>query len=192
MIGIGSARGAAALVALVAVVSSSAAAWAEVLSAGPAGFNIRHVVDTPNAPAPTVWAALSDIARWWDPEHTYSGNARNLSLDPVVLGCFCEKLSLYAGVEHARVVYALPAKTLRLSGALGPLQPFGVTGSLTWQIDPVGAGSRITMTYNVGGFADRPLAEWAPLVDAVMVAQTQRLASLVNSGNPEPAKPQTK
>ena len=61
-----------------------------------------------------------------------------------------------------RVIYAQPAKTLRLNGALGPLQEFGVTGSMTWQIEPAGGGSRITLTYNVGGFADRPLADWAP------------------------------
>lgn len=189
MMRVGSIRGAAALAALVLLASEPARA--EVVSAGVGGFNIRHVEEAPNIPPPTVWAALSDVARWWDPQHTYSGNARNLSLDPVVLGCFCEKLSLYAGVEHARVVYALPAKTLRLSGALGPLQELGVTGSLTWQIEPVGAGARITMTYNVGGYADRSLAELAPLVDAVMVAQAKRLARLVNSGNPEPAKSAT-
>ena len=166
----------------------SGAAPAEIVSAGPVGFNIRYVVDAPNVPAPTVWAALSDVAKWWDPSHTYSGDARNLSLDPVVRGCFCEKLSLYAGVEHARVVYALPAKTLRLSGAFGPLQEFGVTGSLTWQIEAAGGGSRITMTYSVGGYADRPLADWAPIVDEVLVSQVKRLGRLVNSGTPDAPK----
>jgi hypothetical protein len=171
---------------LLGTVLLGSAASAEIISAAPGGFNIRYVVDAPNVPAPTVWAALSDVAKWWDPSHTYSGDARNLSLDPVVQGCFCEKLSLYAGVEHARVVYALPAKTLRLSGAFGPLQEFGVIGSLTWQIDTAGGGSRITMTYSVGGYADRPLSDWAPLVDEVLVAQVKRLGRLVNSGNPEP------
>ncbi len=160
---------------------------AEIVSAGPGGFNIRYVVDAPEVPAPTVWAALADVAKWWDPNHTYTGDARNLSLDPVVQGCFCEKLSLYSGVEHARVIYAMPAKVLRLSGAFGPLQEFGVAGSLTWQIEPAGRGSRITMTYSVGGYADRPLSEWAPIVDEVLVAQAKRLGRLVNAGMPEGA-----
>lgn len=177
---------------LVGVALAGGATHAEVVNANPAGFNIRHVLEMPSAPAPTVWAALSDVAKWWDPEHTYSGNARNLNLDPVVNGCFCEKLSLYAGIEHARVIYALPAKTLRMSGALGPLQEFGVAGSLTWQIEPVGAGSRLTMTYSVGGYADRPLADWAPGVDQVLGAQVKRLGRYVNSGNPEPAKADVK
>jgi hypothetical protein len=162
------------------------AARAEVVSAGPNGFSLKHVADAQSAAAPAVWAALSDVGRWWDPEHTYTGNASNLTLEPVVRGCFCEKLGLYAGIEHASVVYAQPAKLLRLRGALGPLQEFGVTGSMSWHIEPAGGGSRITLTYNVGGYADRPLAEWAPIVDEVLGEQLQRLARYVSTGNPQP------
>ena len=167
-------------------------ATAEVVSAEPAGFRIRHVVEAAGVPPPTVWAALSDVGKWWDPEHTYSGDARNLSLDPVVRGCFCEKLSLYSGVEHAHVIYAQPAKILRLSGALGPLQEFGVSGSLTWQIEAAGGGSRITLTYNVGGQADRPLSEWAPIVDEVLGVQARRLSRFVTTGNPAEPKGEAK
>lgn len=162
---------------------------AEIVSAAPAGFSIRHIVEVPGVPPPTVWAALSDIGKWWDPEHTYSGDARNLSLDPVVRGCFCEKLGLYAGIEHARVVYAQPAKILRLDGALGPLQEAALTGRMTWQIDPAGGGAKITLTYNVGGFADRPLADWAPVVDEMLGAQIKRLARFLTAGNPAEPKP---
>ena len=93
-------------------------AHAEIVTAGPNGFSLRHTAETPNVAPPIIWAALSDIAKWWDPEHTYSGDSRNLTLEPVVRGCFCEKLGLYAGIEHGSVVYAQPAKTLRISGAL--------------------------------------------------------------------------
>jgi hypothetical protein len=165
------------------------AANAEIVSAAPAGFSLRHVAEMPNIAAPVIWAALSDVSKWWDPEHTYSGDARNLTLEPVVRGCFCERLSLYAGIEHMSVVYAQPAKTLRLSGALGPLQEFGVAGRLTFQIEPAGGGSRLTVTYNVGGFADRPLADWAPIVDEVLGQQVKRLTRFVTSGNPAEVKP---
>jgi Polyketide cyclase / dehydrase and lipid transport len=175
------------LIGLLALLAA-AGARAEIVSAGSNGFNIRHVVDAPNAAPPVVWAALSEVAKWWDPEHTYSGDARNLSLEPQVRGCFCEKLGLYAGIEHASVVYAQPAKTLRLNGALGPLQDYGVNGSMTWQIEPAGGGSRITLTYNVGGYADRPLSEWATIVDEVLGGQIQRLARLVTAGSPEAPK----
>jgi hypothetical protein len=175
-------------VALVLALFATSAVRAEIVSAGPGGFNLRHVADIPNMGQPAVWAALSDVAKWWDPEHTYSGDARNLSLEPVVRGCFCERLSLYSGVEHATVVYAQPTKLLRMNGAIGPLQEFGVTGSLTWQIEAAGGGTRITMTYNVGGFADRPLSDWATIVDEVLGAQVKRLARFVSSGSPEEAK----
>lgn len=167
-------------------------AQAEIVSAGPSGFSIRHVAETPNIAAPVIWAALSDVGKWWDPDHTYSGDARNLTLEPYVRGCFCEKLSLYAGIEHASVIYAQPAKTLRLNGAFGPLQEFGVVGTMTWQIEAAGGGSRITLTYNAGGFADRPLADWAPIVDEVLGGQLKRLARFVTAGSPEPPKTETK
>ncbi|HEY0943195.1 MAG TPA: SRPBCC family protein [Steroidobacter sp.] len=167
------------------------AARAEIVSAGPSGFNLRHVADAPNVAPPIIWAALADVAKWWDPEHTYSGDARNLSLEPFVRGCFCEKLGLYAGIEHGSVVYAMPAKTLRIQGSLGPLQEFGTNGVMTWQIEPAAGGSRITFTYSVGGFADRPLADWAPIVDEVLAEQLQRLARYVTVGNPDAPKTAT-
>ena len=92
------------------------------------------------------------------------------------------------GIEHATVVYAQPAKTLRLSGAIGPLQEFGVSGVMTWSIEPAGGGSRITLSYNVGGFADRPLADWAPIVDEVIGSQLKRLTRYITQGNPEAPK----
>lgn len=163
-------------------------AHAEIVTAGPNGFNLRHTAETPNVAPTVIWAALADVAKWWDPEHTYSGDARNMAIEPYVQGCFCEKLSLYAGIEHGRIVYAQPAKLLRINGALGPLQEFGVTGVMTWQLEAAAGGSRITFTYNVGGFADRPLADWAPIVDEVLGGQLQRLARYVTVGNPEPPK----
>lgn len=160
-------------------------ARAEVVSAASDGFNLRHAVEIPGVVQPAVWAALSDVARWWDSEHTYSGDARNLSLEPVVRGCFCEKLSLYAGVEHATVVFAQPTQLLRLRGAIGPLQELGVSGSLTFSLEAEGGGTRVTMTYNVGGFAAQPLADWAPIVDEVLSEQLERLARFAATGSPE-------
>lgn len=183
--------GSAAILRALLVLSTwggASLAQAEIVSAGPSGFQLRHVAEAPNVAPPVIWAALADVAKWWDPEHTYSGDARNLTLEPFVRGCFCEKLSLYAGIEHGTVVYAQPAKTLRINGALGPLQEFGVTGVMTWQIEAAAGGSRVTFTYNVGGFADRPLADWAPIVDEVLGGQLQRLTRYVTVGNPEAPK----
>jgi len=160
---------------------------AEVVRATDSGFAVKHQVDV-SMPPPAAWAALSDIGRWWDGVHSFSGDARNLSLDPRVGGCFCEKLGMYAGVQHMTVIHAQPPKLLRLAGAMGPLQEFAVTGSLTWQIEAGGGGSRITVQYTASGYADRPMSEWAPLVDSVLVGQMERLARFINTGSPDDAK----
>lgn len=163
----------------------------EVLRSSESGFTVAHDVNVP-LPPPSAWAALTDIGKWWDAEHSYSGDSRNLTLDPVVGGCFCEKLGLYAGVQHMTVVFAQPPKMLRLSGALGPLQEFAVTGNMTWTIEVAGGGSHIKMSYVAGGYADRPLSEWAPLVDSVLASQVQRLGRFVATGNPAEIKAESK
>ena len=170
--------------AVLGALSVAGAAQAEIVSAGPNGFNLRHIAETPNVAPPVIWAALADVSKWWDPEHTYSGDSRNLSIDPVPGGCFCERLGMYAGVQHLEVVFAQPPKTLRLVGALGPLQEFGVSGSMTWALEAAGGGSRLTVTYNVGGAADRPLSDWAPIVDEVLGSQAKRLGRFLVTGNP--------
>jgi hypothetical protein len=162
-----------------------------VVRSSDVGFTVTQSVNV-TMPPPAAWSALSDIGRWWDPEHSYSGDARNLTLDPFVGGCFCEKLGMYAGAQHMRVIYAQPPKLLRLSGALGPLQEFAVTGSMTWAIEVAGGGSRIVMTYTAGGYADRPLSQWAPLVDSVLATQVQRLGRFISTGNPADGKADNK
>jgi hypothetical protein len=44
------------------------------------------------------------------------------------------------------------------------------------------------MNYTVGGYADRPLSEWAPLVDSVLATQVQRLGRFITTGNSAEAK----
>jgi Polyketide cyclase / dehydrase and lipid transport len=176
--------------ACLAIVGATAA-QADVVRSSESGFTITHSVNV-TMPPPAAWSALSDVGRWWDPEHTFSGDARNMTLDPFVGGCFCEKLGMYAGVQHMRVVFAKPPTMLRLSGGLGPLQQFAVNGTMTWTIEVAGGGSKVTMSYTAGGFADRPLSEWAPPVDSVMATQVQRLGRFISTGNPADIKSETK
>jgi hypothetical protein len=87
------------------------------------------------------------VGRWWDREHTYSGDAKNLSIDPRPGGCFCEALPPHGGgVQHAMVVLAIPGKTLRMVGGLGPLQESGLAGALTFEFADRGAGTYVTMS----------------------------------------------
>jgi len=141
------------------------------------GFTTRNVV-TIAAPPAQVWAALVAPARYWDPAHSYSSVAANLTLEPRAGGCFCEALEGGGSVEHMRVVMVMPNRTLRLSGALGPLQSEGLAGALTWQLEAADGGTRVTQTYVVGGNMRHDRAAIGPGVDAVLREQLTRLAAL--------------
>ena len=160
------------LVLLVVLQASSVSA--DVVDRGPTGFTLKTVVSIA-APTDRVYRTLVDVGSWWDREHTYSGDAKNLSIDARPGGCFCEKLSNGGGVEHGRVVNLTPGSLLRLSAVLGPLQELGVAGSLTFQVAAAGSGSSLTMTYAVGGYVPGGFEKLAPLVDGVMGHQVQLL-----------------
>ena len=162
-----------------AVVASPAAA--EVVASGDGGF-VSHNEAVVAADAADVWATMLKPADWWNGEHTYSGNPANLSVDAVAGGCFCEVIPGGAGgpagqIEHMRVIYLAPRTTLRMTGALGPLQSEAVTGVLTMTLEPSGGGTKITWDYVVGGYMRMPMAELAPLVDQVVGEQLLRLAT---------------
>lgn len=161
-------------------------AAAEVVEARPGHFVTRAeaVVD---ATPKEVWLALISPSRWWSSEHTWSGEAANLTLTPQAGGCFCEKIpevdepgrfTLEGSVEHMRVIQAYPERALRMTGALGPLQSEPVTGVLTIVISTVEGeeGTRIVWEYNVGGAMRYELPVIGRAVDGVMTLQLTRLA----------------
>lgn len=151
-------------------------AAAEVTAASSHGFAV-HGEATVTAEPADVWIDLTDPAGWWSADHSWSGDAANLSLYPVIGGCFCEELPESGGTaEHARVIHVAPYRLLRLSGALGPLQGEGLAGTLTITLEPAGSGTKIGWDYVVGGFARADLASMAPRVDAVLAEQLGRLA----------------
>jgi uncharacterized protein YndB with AHSA1/START domain len=160
-------------------IALSAPAAAEVVSSAPTGFATRNAATVAAAP-PEVWAALVQPARYWNPQHSWSGDAENFALDPRAGGCFCEALPKSGGsVKHAEVLYADPGAQLRMSGAFGPLQSEALTGTLTVKLTAVEGGTRIEWSYLVGGYASFDLAGIAPAVDGVMAEQLTRLAGLL-------------
>jgi uncharacterized protein YndB with AHSA1/START domain len=154
----------------------------------PNGFLVKFEVSV-NAPATKVYNALvGQIGSWWDSEHTYSGDAKNLSIDARPGGCFCEKLPNGGGIEHARVIYVAPREILRLSGALGPLQASGVAGTLTWKLTSSTDDTRVQLSYSVGGFIDGGFEKVAPLVESVLRQQLDRLKQFAETGTPTTTK----
>jgi uncharacterized protein YndB with AHSA1/START domain len=158
----------------IALVVAGTTSPAEVIDRNASGFTSRNTVSIA-APADRVYAMFARVGEWWDPAHTYSGDARNLKLDLVAGGCFCESLPNGGSVQHGVVVYASPGSTLRLSAALGPLQELAASGSLTWLLEPNGTETRATVTYAVGGYAPKGLEQLAAAVDQVIGTQLRRL-----------------
>lgn len=172
-----------AMLTVAAVLAFAGAAAAEVKQTTPQGF---EVVDTAvvKAPPAKVYAAIVQVQNWWNSEHTFSGSAANLSLEAKPGGCFCEKLP-GGGVEHLRVAFVKPNEVLRLRGALGPLQGEGVDGALTFALAPDGSGgTKLAMSYIVGGYLRKGPEAWAPIVDKVLSEQFARLVRYSETGKP--------
>lgn len=169
-----------ALVAALVAAPDVRAATSEV-SAG--GFLVT-VQQPVKAPPHRIWEALGDVHRWWNPKHSWSGEAANFSLSLQAGGCFCERWA-QGSVEHGRVVYAVEDKLLRLEAALGPLQALAVRGVLAFAIAPADGGTALTVTYRVSGSDSAGLAGWAGPVDGVIAEQARRLARWIETGAPE-------
>jgi len=161
---------------------ASPVATAEVTAVGAAGFEVReqaHVAAAPDA----VYAELLAPKRWWDAKHTYSGDARNLTLDAKAGGCWCETLPGGGSVEHLSIVYLAPNKAIRFRGALGPLQAMGVAGSMTIKLTAATGGTDLTLTYAVGGYSKDGFDDLSKAVDSVLGSQVGRLRKLVETGS---------
>lgn len=164
----------------------AAPALAEVVTATPSSFVIKQSV-TIAQPAQPTWDMLRSPQKWWDKDHTWSGDAANLYMDAQATGCFCERLPNKGSVEHAHIVFVQPGQMLRLVGSLGPLQGEAVVGTLTFQLEPDGEGAtKVTMSYVVSGFARGGMEAIAPAVDGVLGAQLAGLKAAAEVAVPVP------
>lgn len=162
-----------------------APAAAEVTDAASGGFVVRiqHNVVAPRA---TVWRMLTGhVAEWWNGDHTYSGSAANMFIEPRPLGCFCETLGDGGAVVHMTVTMINPGKLLRLTGGLGPIGLMGADGNMVFSLVDDGDNTQLTLEYRVGGYHPDGLDAIAPAVDGVLAEQVQRLVNLVESGAPD-------
>ena len=137
------------------------------------------------APPVKVYVAITDVARWWSDEQTWSGKAANLSLKPEAGGCFCERWA-NGSAEHGRVVMAIKNETLRLDTALGPLQELPLKGVLTFKLQAADNDTtRLDVDYRVNGSSTSRLDQLAPTVDGVLAEQVDRLLRTIDTGNPD-------
>jgi len=150
------------------------------------GFTVQLAFNMQALPQDVYAKLVHNVGDWWNPMHTFSGDAHNLSIDDKAMGCFCEKLPNGGGARHLEVVHADPGKLLVLSGALGPLQTIAATGSMTIQVKQEGAGTKLEIFYRVTGYLPDGINAWAIPVDLVLTEQFTRLKSFVENGKAAP------
>lgn len=163
----------------------SGLASAEVSESDASSFTLSYRIVVPVG-NDVSYREILHPARWWSSEHTWSGDAKNLSVEPRAGGCWCERWK-DGEVEHARVVYIARNKRLRISGGIGPLQAMPVTALMDFAITPGKDGSQIDVTYRVAGPASAALDKIAPAVDGVLDAQMDNLRSRLLKLDPRAA-----
>jgi len=163
-------------------------AMAAIADSSTSGFTVKTTLTIQAAPADVYRRLVHNIGDWWNPDHTFSHDSHNLSIEERSMGCFCEKLANGGGVRHMEVVYFDPGKLLRLSGVFGPLQGLAAAGTLTIQLSPTEGGTKFDATYSVTGYLPAGMNTWAAPVDSVLAEQFTRLKNYVEHGTPAPAK----
>jgi uncharacterized protein YndB with AHSA1/START domain len=174
----------AAGVALAIAVMTADRAAAEITDSASNGFTVRETAHIA-ASNDKVYAALIAPQHWWSSHHTFSGDAANLSFDAKAGGCWCETIPGGGSVLHMTIVYAVPGKTLRLRGALGPFQTMPVEEVMIWSLTPVGDGTDVTLVNAYGGYTKDGFDKISHVVDSVMGEQIGRLKAYVETGSPE-------
>jgi uncharacterized protein YndB with AHSA1/START domain len=170
---------------LIGLVFLPSGAHGEIVDSRPDGFESKLEASISASPDSVYRALVYRIGSWWNAEHTWSGDPKNLTIDPRPGGCFCEKLPNGGGVQHLTVIYVAPGKILRMTGVLGPLQASGLTGTMTWEFQEALGGTNVVETYSVGGYFQGGLQSIAPVVDSVLLGQLMRLKGFVETGNME-------
>ena len=160
---------------------------AEVADSSANGFTVKLAFNI-NAAPDEVYRKLIHVGDWWNSEHTFSGDAHNLSIEERPMGCFCEKLPNQGAVRHMEVVNFSPGKTLVLSGGLGPLQSLAATGSMTISLAAAEGGTKLAVTYAVTGYLPAGMNALAAPVDGVVREQFTRLKNYLERGDPKAAK----
>jgi len=172
--------------ALVIAAALALSARAEVADSAPNGFTVK-ISQVIQAPPDEVYRRLvRNVGDWWNPEHTYSHDAHNLSIEEKAMGCFCERLTNQGSVRHMEILYVDPGKRIVMTGALGPLQSLAATGSLTIQFSAAPVGTKLDVNYAVAGYLAAGMKTWASPVDGMLTEQFTRLKTYIERGNSVP------
>ena len=141
---------------------------AKVVETGQSGFAVAFEADVKLVPA-DAYAKFLEIGQWWSSDHSYSGDAKNMTITTTPGGCWCEAVP-GGFVRHLEVVNVQPGAMLVLNGGLGPLQMMGVAGSMVVTFEAKDGGTHVALRYSVGGFDPGNFSQLSGAVDGVIGA----------------------
>ena len=151
------------------------ASQAEIVTATSDHFTLKLEAETVLSPE-EVWARLIVPADWWQGDHSYSGDATNLSLEAKAGGIWREEWDGNS-VWHGTVLQAQPNNVLSLSAPFGPLQGLAVQSVWTITLTPnETGGTLIRFDHVTNGTAASNLNQLAPAVDFVKSEALKSLA----------------
>lgn len=148
---------------------------AEVVASSDTHYVLRHKQESV-LPAEDLWQRLIKPESWWHPDHTYSGDAKNLSLELGAGGLWREDWS-EGSVVHGRVMLVQSGKVLRMEAPFGPLQGVGAYVVWTITVKPDEGGSVVVFEETAIGPQGTGLDKLAPAVNGVKSQALQRLTS---------------
>ena len=153
---------------------------AELVSKDKYGFEVKIEKTVPVSTA-VAYQQFLQVGQWWNGDHTWFGQSKDLYIEAKAGGCFCEKSGDKQAL-HMLVSYVDPNNELRMIGGLGPLQSMGVHGGMVWQFKKIDdSNSKIIFIYKVVGRMEGGLDKLAPVVANVLELQVNGLANILNN-----------
>ena len=159
-----------------AAAALTAPASAEIRDYSPDGFALHWEAPVMQS-REALWDKLVTPSRWWSSDHTYSGDAANLTLELAPGGCWCETWD-GGQIQHGRVLAVQPGKQLVISAPFGPMQSMAVNAVMTISIGETETGETMLIKDFVAtGASFQKLDELAQVVHMVQGQAFKRLAS---------------
>jgi hypothetical protein len=171
------------IAAMLATTLTLGSAQADVSARNDSGFSVVAEADV-NATPQEAWDQFVAIGAWWDMDHSYSHDGRNMRMEPKPGGAWIETLKDGGFVTHMTVAQAAPGSRLVLNGGLGPLAYMGVNGALTVSFAKSATGTHVKIAYAVGGFDADNFKTLSQAVDGVWTSQLARYQRFMNTGKP--------
>jgi uncharacterized protein YndB with AHSA1/START domain len=152
---------------------------ADVVSSSDTHYVLRLEARADLPPA-MLWKRLVNPAAWWSADHSYSGDAANLSLDVGAGGLWKESWGNNS-VVHGRLLTAIEGQLLRLEAPFGPLQAKGAYVIWTISLKPDGEGTLVVFDEVAHAPAGSNMIELAPAVHGVKQAAIESLTRSIDS-----------